>query len=231
MKTNMKIKCILAVAVIATTTHSSASTYYINNAINGTVADVLFQDSNGDLLDGGVIAIGHFSGGLPSTSLSDIASIASAFTSVTSLLAGSNSVDLGGSFPGYAQLAGGLPNGHFQGPTILGADPLIGNLVYLFAGNGANLGVFDATLNPTGSTAWALGSIATYSSDDPFEQSYVASPSGATLVGDIGSIGTFTGDSGVANGSFTTLQLSAVPEPSSLLLSAFGAFALLRRKR
>lgn len=215
----MKIKLSIVTVLAAMISVSSAANYYVNNVVAGDTTDVLLQNSvpdGGTLSSGGIIAIGYFTAGLPSTSLVDIDLIVAGFTSEAFVLSGTNSVDLGGSFAGYFQsdiIAGG---------TITGLDSRIGLGVYLFAGNAATLAT---------STGFALMQVGTIADDVPFNQQYTADPAIGVIVGDIGTLGLFTGDSGVAVGTFTTLQLSVIPEPSVALLGAFGILGLLRRRR
>lgn len=213
----MKLKIAIVAATVAVVSHASAATYYINNVVAGDVTDVLYQNSagsGGTLLDGGIVSLGYFAAGIPSTSINDIQSIISSFTSVTSMLSGSYSVDLDATLAGYAQ--GSI----FQGATITAGNPLLGKGVYLFVGNASTL----ATSN-----AWAMKLVGTIADDLPQEQQYTGDPAFGSIVGNIGVASTYTGNSGAATGTFNTLQL--VPEPSAALLGAIGALGLLRRRR
>lgn len=200
--------------------------YTVTNLIDGGVTgvDTLFQNAGADasasLLDGGIIALGYFGAGvIPSSSLGDISSTIRSFTLVASALTGGTSAQLGGDLPaGYVD-----QEGVSSQTLIIGNDPLIGRALYVFAGNAATL---------EASSAFGLVQVATIASDEPLEQTYLASVAGTSpLIGQINP-DAFTGDPlGFGTASFDTFQLTAVPEPSALLLSAFGALALLRRKR
>jgi hypothetical protein len=211
----MKLKLIIASTLICLSSHALAANYLISNVVAGDTTDVLFEDASGSLLSGGIISIGFFPAGAPSSTLNDISTTISAFTPTFSTVLGGPSVDLGGSFAGYVQ------SNIFSGAQITAGNPLLGQGVYLFVGNASTLAA---------STAVALLRVGTVQDDVPFVQQYTGSATG-TIVGNIGMADTFTGNSGVATGNFRTVQLSAIPEPSSILLGAVGALGLLRRRR
>ena len=210
----MKMKLTLAAALIAMASSVSAAVYSVSNLTVGYgYGDALFQNADGTLSSGGIVAMGYF-GSAPSSNPSLINSTISDFTILASGLTGSYSATLGGSFAGYIENV-------VQGSIIAEASPLVGKALYVFAGNASTLAA---------STQWALVQVATILSDDPDEQTYVAQPFGLTPI--IGSIGSYTGNaSGMASESevYTTLQF--VPEPTTALLGAFGALGLLRRRR
>jgi hypothetical protein len=222
----MKLKSTLAAALlVASLTHSHAATYYINNAVAGNASDVLFENQNGDLLDGGIVAIGHFNGSTPN--VEDKNALVAGFTTLHSGLVGAFSIDLEDAYPGYIQVDGilGTPEtpDPYPGEQITGTNPLIGALVYMFVGNASTFAA---------STHFALASIGTFATDDPNEQQYTADPASASIVGGLGASDSWVGDPGTGvSGNYTTLKLVAIPEPSSMLLGAIGALALLRRRR
>jgi len=210
---NMKLNVMLATALLAmaSSSISNAASYYVNNVITGGASDVLIEDSLDNLLDGGIVAIGYFTGGSPSSSLSEIGTTISNFNLLHSVLAGSYSEDLGDSLPGYFQ------SSVLGGASILAGNPLIGQAVYLFAGNQATLAA---------STEWGIVEVGTFVEEDSlFPVQYTANTSSALTPANIiiGSV-----DSSGANQTF---QLAAVPEPSTVLLCTIGALALLRRRR
>jgi hypothetical protein len=222
----MKLKSTLVAALLASFTHSQAATYYINNVVAGNASDVLFENQNGDLLDGGIVAIGHFNGSTPN--VEDKNALVAGFTTLHSGLVGAFSIDLEGAYPGYIQVDGtpgtpGTPD-PYPGSQITDTNPLIGTLVYMFVGNASTFAA---------STHFALASIGTFASDDPNEQQYTADPASASIVGGLGAFDTwFGGPVTAVSGNYTTLKLVApVPEPSAALLGAIGALALLRRRR
>jgi hypothetical protein len=108
---------------------------------------------------------------------------------------------------------------------LLAGDPLIGKKLYAFVGNLSTL---------ASSTAYALYLINTFVEEETgFGLTYLAQPKGITpLIGSIDSItinAPLAAGSGGALETYSTLKL--VPEPSSALLGAVGALALLRRRR
>ena len=213
----MKLKLTLTLASVIVLSQANAATYLVSNVVNGNgTTDALFQNVDNSLLNGGIVAIGYFAGGAPSSSLVDISTTISSFTLRASALTGSSSASLGGSFAGYVEAD------LVSGASITEPNTLLGQSMYVFVGNAATLGA---------STAWALASIGTIQDDVPNEQQYTAQPFGVTPL--IGSVGSFTGNAGGQGSSiFTTLKLAqAIPEPSAALLGAIGAMALLRRRR
>lgn len=209
----MKLKLTFVAAFAALTINAGAANYLVSNVVTGTNGDVLIQNGNGTLSSGGIVAIGYFSGIVPSSNVANIATTISSFTLQTFSLTGSFSADLEGAFPGYVQ-------GDIVSSALI-TDPnaLIGQLVYLFAGNGATL---------ASSTEWVLAAIRPIADDLPLPQQYTANAAEvqAPL---FGNFGTFTGAVNGDSATYRTLQF--VPEPSSALLGAIGALALLRRRR
>jgi hypothetical protein len=212
----MKIKIAFAAALMAMASNASAAVFAVSNVTAGYgYGDALFQLEDGSLSNGGIVAMGYFSSA-PSSNLEDITTTIGNFTILASGLAGSYSATLGGSYAGYIEEV-------VQGASIIEPSALIGQALYVFAGNASTLAA---------STQWALVQFATISSDDPFEQTYVGQPLGLTPL--IGTVGSYTGNaSGLASETevFSTLKLVSVPEPTAALLGAFGALGLLRRRR
>ena len=213
----MKIKLTSAAVAIALLSQANAATYAVSNVLTGDgSADALFQNVDNSLLNGGIVALGYFTGGAPSSSLNDIATTISSFTLQASALTGDYSGSLGGSFAGYVEA------NLVSGASITEPNALIGQSMYVFVGNAATL---------QASTAWALAHIGTIFDDVPLEMQYTANPLGVTPL--IGSVGSYTGDaSGFGSSTFNTLKLAqAIPEPSAAVLGAFGALLVLRRRR
>ncbi len=204
--------------------------FFVSNLTSGTGAsDTLFQNAgntSASLLDGGIVALGYFGSNVytPSGNVSSIGTTISDFTVITSGLTGSTLYQLNPSSPppggaGYVDI--GPP---FDGAVIPTGSGLIGRTVYAFVGNGATL---------SGSTAWALYSVGILADETAAENIYTASATGTTpVIGQI-NIAAFTGQASPSLGSSTynTIQLEAIPEPSSMMLAALGVFALLRRRR
>jgi hypothetical protein len=213
----MKLKLSIVAALVAILSQANAATYVISNVVTGDTNDVLFENFDGTALNGGIVALGYFATTAPSSSLVDIQTTIANFTLQTSALTGTFSEDLEGSFAGYVQA------GSFSGDSIISPSALIGQSMYMFVGNASTL---------ESSTAWALAAVKTIQSDVPFNQTYNANPNGSTILGDIGTFDTFTGDVGLGAGTYNTLKLAqAIPEPSAALLGAIGAMAILRRRR
>jgi hypothetical protein len=212
----MKLKSLILAGSIALIGQSGAAIYEISNVVTGTGAtDALFQLASGDLLSGGIVAMGYFPAGYTvSSSLQEINNTIANFTIAASALAGSFSPDLEGAFPGYVQATSDQDN-------ITAPNPLIGRPLYVFVGNTATL---------AGSDQFALYRVATIQDDVPNEQTYVAN--GFGIIPTIGEVGTFVGNaSGQGPSTYTTVQLVLIPEPSVALLGLLGGLGLLRRRR
>lgn len=216
----MKLKLLAAAALVAFATPASAALYTVSNVFTTSGAgDALFQNEDGSLLSGGVVAMGYFNADY-TISTTDMAANIGAFTTVASALSGSASASLEGSFAGYVEAAG------VNGGQITVGNSLLGRALFVFVGNAATLGA---------SAQFAIKQIGVIADDVPFNQEYLANPfAGAPPV--LGNVGTFTGNAAGPNGAgssiYTTLQLvTPVPEPSAALLGAVGALGLLRRRR
>jgi len=105
-------------------------------------------------------------------------------------------------------------------------SPAVGQQVYVVIGNGTTLQnstqflVWKPTSNPAGNT---------FTADNPVggpDLLGLFGDKGTTIVGEFGIVA----DAGVGSqGNFRLAQV--VPEPSAMLLGAFGALGLLRRRR
>jgi hypothetical protein len=201
---------------------SQAANVVIFNVAGGADIDTLWANADGSLMTTGKVSVGYFG---PSVTVDQIDTIAELFsklgefTTLTSATPGSSSTFLA---PGYVA----------EDPFQFAPSSLIGRTLYAIATNAASLNA--ATLS-SGYSMFTFGSVV---ADDLGENDYVANPAGVTPI--IGVLGTFTGDPGgaatdafgpAASGNYTTLKLVAVPEPSTTLLGAVGALALLRRRR
>lgn len=110
---------------------------------------------------------------------------------------------------------------------LTAGDGFVGSTVYAVVGNGTTLAnstglaVWKATSNDAGNT---------FTADNP-----VGGPDLVTILDTKGDliVGSLlpTYDAGFGIGQRPAFQLAAIPEPSTLLLSALGILALLRRKR
>lgn len=226
MKT-IRLTCLILSVSAALAANANAANFFVSNLITGTgSSDTLFQNAGGlnaALLDGGVVSLGYFGSNtfVPSSNIADVRATINEFIPQAFGLTGSNLFQVGDAEggPGYVDV--GPP---VDGAPVLTGNPLIGRLVYAFVGNAATL---------EESTAFGLFSVGTIRDESATEDTFLASPTGAApILGQI-NVAAFTGQTSPTFGSstFDTLQLEAVPEPSALLLSAFGALALLRRKR
>ena len=193
----MKRFFILVATLLALVLPSRAAEFSVTNVLDG-VTDTLFQNGDGSLLNGGVVAIGYFPAGFTPTTPADAVSH---FTTLASAICGSPSPSLGGSFPGYV-----------EGPWVWGqfitdGNPLIGRPLYVFVGNAATLAA---------STSFGLQQNATIGSDVPVENYYAAYLGGAPAPL-FGKVGSYTGDAGGQGSStFPTLQLTISPMPASI---------------
>jgi hypothetical protein len=218
----MKLKktLIVASALVAGALTSNAATYSLFNVAGGPGTDTLWANQDGSLMNGtGFVTMGYFATNPLTTDIDTIAELValkSTFTSVQTATPG-----LSAAFIGAGYLA---EDSASSATTITGSNALIGRKLYAIASNASSLAAATAL------DAFSLFEVATIGDDSPIEQAYVASPSGVTpIIGELDS-GDF-GDLGLGEGTYTTLKLVGVPEPSAALLGAFGVLGLLRRRR
>ena len=221
----MKLKklVVLLSSLLASMHLSNAATFFVTN-IGAGPGDTLYADSNNVLLGSGFSAIGYFASTVLVADINTIGGLQNQLT-----LGSFTTVAFANDFTG-----GGIGDGYVSGSSvnvgnITGADPLIGRSIYVITTNQSSLAAF-ASGSGTGNQV-ALVNFGTIQDDDPFPFIYNGNPvAPATVV--IGGSGSFIESSGghLGNGSYSTLTL-AIPEPSTLLLSALGVLALLRRKR
>ena len=219
----MKIKLSFVSALIAMASSANAATLAVSNVSTGLGdADALYENVDGTLVDGGIVAMGYFGSINPSGDIADIVATLADFTSLATGVIGGYSASLEGNYPGFVEAA------NTDLGDLLAGDPLIGKKLYAFVGNLSTL---------ASSTAYALYLVDTFVEEEAgFGLTYLAQPFGITpLIGSIDSItinAPLAADSGGALETYTTLKLvEAVPEPSAALLGAVGALALLRRRR
>ncbi len=216
----MKIKLSFVSALIAMASSANAATLAVSNVSTGLGdADALYENVDGTLVDGGIVAMGYFGSINPSGDIADIVATLADFTSLATGVIGGSSASLEGNYPGFVEAA------NTDLGDLLAGDPLIGKKLYAFVGNLSTL---------ASSTAYALYLVDTFVEEQSgFGLTYLAQPYGITpLIGSIDSIiinSPLAAGSGGALETYSTLKL--VPEPSSALLGAVGALALLRRRR
>jgi NAD/NADP transhydrogenase beta subunit len=205
-------------ALLGVMTSSSAATFIISNLDLGP-GDALYASKANEKLTGTIVSLGYFnSSTIAPTTIPQLFANLSNFVSVTSILTGV-APDAGvGVEAGYAQQQNLTSIG-----TITGLNALLGRTVYAIATNTANLAI--ATLD----SEYALVSYGQILDDNPNEITYTANPKGLTPV--IGTVGSLATTTGMGAGTYATLNLAAVPEPSAALLGALGALGLLRRRR
>lgn len=213
----MKIKLSLLSALIAMASNASAAIVAVSNVATGySYTDALFENVDGSLVDGGIVAMGYFGSNNPSSNIANIAATLADFTVLATGAIGGYSPSLEGNYPGYVEAA------NVNLGDLLSGNSLIGKKLYAFVGNQSELSL---------STAYALYLVDTFVEEEPgFGLTYLAQPFGLTPL--IGSVDSITTNNPYGSPEpFTTIKLAAVPEPSAALLGAFGALGLLRRRR
>jgi hypothetical protein len=125
---------------------------------------------------------------------------------------------------------GDVPGAYAFVSSSFSPTPFIGSTLYTFIGNGADLAT---------STAFALYAHANTLDADPVLPTPENTPDllltgGSLLIGTPTTFSSTDANLGTNNTTVSAIQLEAIapiPEPSSALLGAFGALALLRRRR
>jgi len=226
----MKKKSIIATIFFASAVVGYSATLQVGNVTSGPGAiqprDTLFASSGNVLLSGSIVTIGFFNDGFivaNSLGAGSWGSLVTNFNILGSELTGNVGATYGVSLPGYVE---GVAFSAGPYSVIGNTNPgFVGRIMYAFAGSAIDL----ATSAASGEIG--LFVIGTIGDDTPTAQTYRTDPTLKTIL--IGSLDTFTGLPGAGGdtGTYNTLKLEAVPEPSALLLSAFGVLGLLRRKR
>ena len=212
----MKFK-LIALALI----FSTASSHAVVTSL-GTSFDIAFADSanNPIPVGGGYISTGFFSGLADgSIGTSDILTISSAYRPFTSAV---------GSFGGSG--FSGFMSYNSDSQRVSSSSEFFGETLYAVFGNGSTLldsteiAVFKSTL------IFPDDSSASLDADLSLKFGGVTQSSGSFIVGNTG--GTTSPSNGTTTASVPAVNMvQVVPEPSTILLTAFGALALLRRRR
>jgi len=217
----MKLKktLIVASALVAGALTSNAATYSLFNVAGGPGTDTLWANLDGSLMNGsGFVTMGYFATNPLTTDIDTIAELVALKSTFTAVQTATPGLSAAFATPGF------LAEDPAVVSSITGSNALIGRKLYAIASNAASLAAATAL------DAFSLFEVATIVDDVPFEQNYVANPFGVTpIIGELDS-GDF-GDLGLGEGTYITLKLVGVPEPSAALLGAFGVLGLLRRRR
>jgi len=223
----MKMKSMLtgAAMLLVGSTVSNAATFAISN-IGDLLNDRLYAYENNSLMnpvDGGVVTIGYFTS---TVTLGDINTIAGLFANL------GNFTTMSSSTPGLAMPALGdlAVNGYADNTTtgttstgaVLAGNPLLGRTVYSIVTNAPSLG------SATSTSQFALVQIGVINDEGAGEVGFSSNPVNAPIIGTVGSL---NADLGFGPGTYSTLKMASIPEPSAALLGALGALGLLRRRR
>jgi len=209
----MKLTIANAALLMSMAGFASAATVNVNGYININFA---VGDVNGpNLVDSSYTAyVGVYTGGVLSTTTASFADINSAWTSV-------------GSYQ-FATAAAGNYNGSFAGSAIA-----FDTSVVLVGGQNVWLWVTDGGLNN-----FLMQAVNSSAGDFLFKTDGVDFPNSGNLAVSTAAIpgwnvvlGSFT--TGGANSGYggSYVLNTAIPEPATALLGAFGAIGLLRRRR
>lgn len=204
----------------------NAAQYAIFNAQGGAGVDTLWANANGTLMDGtGFVTMGYFADGTLDSDIDTISKLVAELSNFTPLQTSTPNVATTNPFPETIFTEPGyIGNDFLNNPDILTGDPLLGRRLYAIASDAASIGA------ATTSDGFSLFFVDTIKEDTP-ENSYVANPAGVTPIIGENDVITNHNSGNFGIGDYATLKLVAIPEPSSALLGAFGALALLRRRR
>lgn len=221
----MKIKnTILTLGVtLACLSSIDAATMLISNVSNGT-GDTLWALNNNTPMSSGVVVMGYFPASVLVSEINTINGLVSKlgqFVSVSTVNISAVDPTLEGAFNGYAESdAVTVP-----GSPLNAGNALLGRTVYQIVTNASSLAV------ATVSNQFGLLSYGTFLGDQPIEQPFDGSPTlGQPII--TGGVGSFVVNDGsfYQNGQYNTFKLN-IPEPSTAILGAIGALALIRRRR
>jgi hypothetical protein len=206
---------------------ANAATFLVTN-VNAGAGDTIYASSANVPLSSGYSAIGYFTSVVQESDIDTISELQSQLT-----LGTFTTVAFADDFTG-----GGIGAGYVNGApvdvgSITGANPLLadgGRTIYVITTNQSSLASFASGSGENNQVA--LVNFGTILNDVPSLQLYNGNPvSPATIV--IGGSGVYEETEGgyLGDGIYNTLILAAIPEPSTLILSALGVLGLLRRRR
>ena len=214
---------------IASITLVNASTVSFTNQDLGGLQDTIVYSAAGFPANSGVAQAGYFNMGFNVSNAIMTGAFSSIFTNFNVL--GSDTIGVSGG----AGVAGFFYNSvNYLAAGSMGGPPLNAPLFLLIGMGGGSL------TNLSGATSLAvLATTQQANIDTPLLDTnniILGGPNNTTSLSIPGPnggplLGTFTSGTLTANPTLVLTSIVAVPEPSALLLSAFGALGLLRRKR
>lgn len=223
---NAKIALLASIGLFAGGSSSPGAGVIINNLVNGPISptwegDMLYANSDGTLMDGGLVTMGYFPSQVTTADLDTIGELIAhlaTFTMITSAVPGSPNYALGTANPGYVDQT------DFTSIGLIGQEhPLRGRMLYSIITSASNLGSANA------SAQYALVAIGSLWLDEPLENQYSSNPLGLYPI--IGTLKSFVGDAGVGTGIYQTLNMAVVPEPFIWQYACLGVLGLMRRYR
>jgi hypothetical protein len=202
----------------------NAAKVMVYNAFVGP-GDTLYANFDNSLMaTSGLVTMGYFPASVTSfdiDTIPELLSKLSSYTLITSKVPGSYSDTIGLPAPGYA-----IQDIFTNIGVVTSGSPLLGRKMYSIVTSAPTLGA--ATL----ASEFALVEVGTIKDDLPVENTYTSlDPTNALFVPLIGTIGSFNGETTLGTGTFLTLKMSYVPEPSTALLGALGVLGALGLRR
>ena len=226
----MKLKTtILALSsLVLGSVSSNAASMIVSNVSVGP-GDTLYALKNNSLLSTGFVTMGYFVSGITQSQIDTIAELKAVLATPT------NYITVTSAIPGA--VGSGLADGYASGTafdmgSITGTNALIGRTIYSIVLNQGTLADFVSNASSVTNQV-ALVNIGLIKDDVPDLQLYTSNPQtpATAVIGSFGSIDITDDSNPLGNGTYGTLKLDYVPEPSAALLGAIGALGLLRRRR
>lgn len=226
----MKRICLLACGIVSISPVFGGTVVATN--ISNPSTDIVVANMSSSALSGTIVAVGWYSAAYITTDLNNalssnnFASLSSNLNVLTSTLTGETSADFGDPVTG-PDIAGfySTPGADYGAPD---GTPPLGAQFYVLFGNASSLGGAN--------TQYALVRFNdTVDLDTPVQDSNSLQLSGGSYTILKGTTGTaivnLSPIGGSATESNTSLNLVAIPEPSTALFGALGMVGLLRRRR